>query len=302
MSAVRARLLATTFLTSLAGGLFAVSMAYAKDPAPAQLPAVDGLNGKLEIMGGEAANAGLFGGQGSLSAPLGGQYGVQVDGAAGAFDSRFVGGGAAHLFWRNPQQGLLGAYGDAMRWERYGVNIGHVGGEGEAYLGRWTLRGVAGAEFNNNPSSTTIVPIAGGFVTNNATIGKLNGTSRFFDLVTLSYYITDNWAASIGQRYLGGKDALALGTEYALPSHSSILPSLFAEARIGSGSNNYGAWGGVRFYFGNSDKTLIRRNREDDPTSTLFDIASTLGPGSTSSTGTCTNGEIFQNGQCSGGL
>ena len=36
-------------------------------------------------------------------------------------------------------------------------------------------------------------------------------------------------------------------------------------SRAGEGSF-HGVWGGVRFYFGQKDKTLIRRHREDDPT------------------------------------
>ena len=43
------------------------------------------------------------------------------------------------------------------------------------------------------------------------------------------------------------------------------MTSLFVEGRAGEGSF-HGVWGGVRFYFGQKDKTLIRRHREDDPT------------------------------------
>jgi hypothetical protein len=303
---VRSRLFSSTFLTGLATMVFGVAAASAGSVPPAQLPAVDGVNGTGAIQGGSDDTKDLFAGTGSLAIPLGTQYGAEFDGMAGGFDSRFLGGGAAHLFWRNPAQGLLGAYGDGMHWDTPigGVNVGHVGGEGEAYLGQWTLRGLAGAEFGNNAATTNsavIATIPGGFITGTTINGSLQHATRFFDTVTLEYYVTDNWGAWAGQRYLGGKNAAAVGTEYALASYGHILPTLFAEGRVGEGSNNYGVWAGLRLYFGNHDKTLIRRNREDDPSSNLFDIIDTLGPGSTFGSGTCTNGETFMNGNCTGG-
>ena len=299
---VRTRLFSSTFLTTIASILFGVAAASAGTTQPAGPPAVDGINGTAAILGGGDDSKGLFAGTGSLAFPLGYQYGAEFDGLAGSFDKRFLDGGAAHLFWRNPAQGLLGLYGDGVHWNTLigDVDVGHVGGEGEAYLGQWTLRAVAGAEFGNNATSasSTVTGIPGGFITTTTANGALRHVTRFFDTLTLEYYVTGNWDAWIGQRYLGGKSAAAVGTEYALPSNGNFLPTLFAEARLGEGSNNYGAWGGVRFYFGNHNKTLIRRNREDDPSSNLFDIVDTLGPGSTSSTGTCTNGETFVNGGC----
>jgi hypothetical protein len=44
------------------------------------------------------------------------------------------------------------------------------------------------------------------------------------------------------------------------------MGSLFIEGRAGEG-DFHGVYGGLRFYFGNHDKSLIRRNREDDPPS-----------------------------------
>ncbi len=301
---IRSRLFSSTFLTGLVSTLFGVAAAFAGAAPPAQLPAVDGVNGTAAVLGGGEDGKGLFAGEGSLAVPLGSQFGAELDGVAGGFDSRFIGGGAGHLFWRNPAQGLLGAYGDGVHWGTPigNVNVGHVGGEGEAYLGQWTLRGVAGAEFGNNTATATtaLVAVPGGFVPTTTANGALTHVTRFFDTVTVEYYVTDNWGAWAGHRYLGGKNAAAFGTEYALASNGTMLPTLFAEGRIGEGSNNYGVWAGLRLYFGNHDKTLIRRNREDDPSSNLFDLTNTLGPGSTSTSGTCTNGEAFVNGTCGG--
>lgn len=42
--------------------------------------------------------------------------------------------------------------------------------------------------------------------------------TRFFDRVSLSFYVTDDWKASIGYRYFDGKHSLSFGTEYAIPN------------------------------------------------------------------------------------
>ena len=88
--------------------------------------------------------------------------------------------------------------------------------------------------------------------------------TRFFDEVNLAYYVNDDFKLFVGHRYLSGKNALALGTEYGIPVGGGVVAALFAEGRIGE-DDFHGVWGGVRFYFGHKNKTLIRRHREDDP-------------------------------------
>ena len=54
--------------------------------------------------------------------------------------------------------------------------------------------------------------------------------------------------------------------EYLLPQFrgGNIAPSAFVSAAYGW-NNSSNIMAGVRIYFGNHDKTLIRRQREDDP-------------------------------------
>jgi hypothetical protein len=295
---LRAGLLSTTFLAGLACGVLTAPPLHAQTA-----PAVDGINGKLEGLGGGFAKQGFFGAAGSLSVPLGGQFGAQLDAGAGSFATRFLGALGGHLFWRDPGRGLFGVYGDYANWDQFGgVHVGHAGVEGEAYLGRFTFGGVVGIESgNNNVGTNTTVATIFGPGTLTTVSSSLQNKTRFFDRLSVSYYLTDNWKASIGHRYTGGKNALALGTEYAFAGSGGMLPTLFVEGRLGEGSNNYGAWGGLRVYFGHSDKTLIRRHREDDPINdfgpdTLFSIGNGL-PAS-SATATCPAGEFFVNGQC----
>lgn len=259
----RSGLLSTTMLSGIVGGVFLSTLTasaadmYTKAVADVyqQLPAVDGFNSKIDGLGGSEHNKAIYGSRGSFSVPLGLQYGAQFDGAAGSFDGRFFGNVGGHLFWRNPAQGLLGVYSDFTHWDSRvgGVNVGRVAAEGEAYLGRWTLSAVAGVETGN-----TVSGIVG------TEIQTFDIKTRFFDALTVSYYLQDNFKVYAGHRFQGGKHSAAFGGEYGLPIARGTMATLFAEGRVGSDSN-HGVFGGIKFYFGQRDKTLIRRHREDDP-------------------------------------
>src|SRR5665213_3832287 len=235
---------------------------YGADVLPVKAPqqagcaqAVDGINGKVSTLGGSFANNGVYGGMGSLGLPLGCELGAQIDGTAASFDKRFLGSIAGHIFWRDPAKALVGLYGSYTYWNSNvgGVNSNHIGPEGEVYMGRWTLQGLGGVEFGNSVSGS-VGPI----------IQTYDIKTRFFDEVNLAYYLEDNFKVYAGHRYLAGRNALAIGGEYGIPMSHGVMASLFLEGRVGEDSFN-GVWGGLRFYFGQKDKTLIRRQREDDP-------------------------------------
>ena len=109
-------LLTTTGLSGVFGSAFlAVTPAVAVDFVA---PAVDGVNWKVDGLGGSIANGGFGAGRGAVTVPLGGQFGFQLDGIAGGFDDRFFGGAAGHLFWRDPARGLIGLYGSYTSWDK----------------------------------------------------------------------------------------------------------------------------------------------------------------------------------------
>jgi hypothetical protein len=277
--------------TILAGGIGAtawpIAQAQAADlmpikapPAAAPVYAVDGLNAKFDAFGGSIANRPVEGVRGAITAPLPGPYGFQIDLGAGSLDSRAFGNIAGHLFWRDPSRALLGLYVSHTHWDQLGgVHVTQVAGEGELYFGRLTLEGIAGVEFGNSVASsisttTTIPPQIGvpGLTTTSVFTQGFDVKTRFFDQVNLKYYVTDDWDAYVGHRYQGGLNALALGTEVAIPVTRGIMASGFLEARVGE-QDFHGIWGGVRFYFGN-DKPLIGRHRSQDPDSwdSLFSL------------------------------
>jgi hypothetical protein len=225
------------------------------------MPAVDGINGKIDGYGGGASHTrGFYGTNGSLSIPLAPQYGLQIDGGVGSFNNSGTSRGAGHLFWRDPSVGLLGVYGSYSHWNGIGsaiiprtsVNIGCFAAEGEYYWGRWTFGGLAGYE-----TVRVNFPVAPGLPT-------FSVPNRFFDAISASYYVTDDLKLSIGHLYTAGRNALALGGEYGVAVGGGRMASLFAQGTLGE-NGIYAAQAGIRVYFGQREKTLINRNRQDDP-------------------------------------
>jgi hypothetical protein len=240
--------------TALAGGCLFAASALAADlyvtgepTLPTVLPAVSGVNGKISLEGGALDEEGFAGFKGSLSLPVGEQFGLQLDGSVGVLDEEFAGGAGGHLFWRDPSMALLGVYGSYTAIEALDGHIARLGVEGEYYWNQITIKGVIGAEFIDIDAPIDY------------------DETNLFAFSDISYYANDNLELSVGHRYTGEKHALALGAEYQLDQQlfaSGV--SLFAEGRIGE-DNYQGAWGGVRMYLGDN-KSLIRRHREDDPT------------------------------------
>jgi hypothetical protein len=271
-------------LSSIGGGAFLTGVAapaadlslYTKEPAPsfaypATLPAVDGINGKIEGFGGSIGQQTVYGTQGALSIPLGGQYGAQIDGVLGNWGDHSFENIAPHLFWRNPTQGLIGLYTSHTLWDQFGgIYVGQVAGEGEYYWGAWTLQGIAGVEYGNSKTNVTFLPTGTAFQT-------FDIKTRFMDQINLKYYVNPNWDVYVGHRYLGGKNTLALGSEVVLPVAlgRGVVASAFVEGRVGE-TQSEGIWGGLKLYFGQKDKSLMDRQRQDDPTTWSLGTLSTI--------------------------
>jgi hypothetical protein len=226
---------------------------------PQPLPAVDGINAKIDGFGGGANHSnGFYGTTGSLSVPLAQQWGLQLDGGVGSDKGIGAYGGAGHLFWRDPSIGLLGAYGSYSHWngietQTFGhisANTGRFAAEGEYYWSRWTLSGLVGVET----------------VSINASVPGFSVPNRFFDHVSAAYYVTDNFKLSAGHLYTFDTHFLTLGSEYGFGLGGGRMASLFAQGALGE-HGAYSALAGLRIYFGQHDKTLIERHRQDDPLS-----------------------------------
>ena len=246
-------------------------------------PAVDGVNGKLQIDGGASqANAvnisgipglsprqsstnwnGIGGAVGTITVPIGHSFGAQLDMGAGAFGNRPLGEASGHLFWRDPEKGMVGVYGSGMLLgSKIGRGVWTAAGEFEAYLGRFTGRailGVQGATAYTGDVSTRDLNAFGGQ-------SVFNIADYFHDQVEATFYPVDDLALSIGHIYSFNRNAITGEVEYLLPQFrgGNIAPSVFVSGAYGW-NNSSNIMAGIRVYFGNHDKTLIRRQREDDP-------------------------------------
>ena len=217
--------------------------AFAAANAVGSAPAVSGLNGSLDVRGGAARGnmTGLLAGE--ASAPVTHNFGVQFDGAIGNIGGASASGAGVHAFYRNPSQMLAGltaerGWFDGQHFNRYGV-------EGEYYQGNLTYVG---------------------------RVGYQNGTVRHGEYTNLdvNWYMNDNWVVTPGFRNTGGQAWARVATEWQ-PQAFKIAPGLSLFGSTGAGNHGY-AFGllGVRYYFG-SDKNLVRRHREDDPSELISD-------------------------------
>jgi hypothetical protein len=212
-------------------------------------PAVSGPNGKMSVEGGSGADDGEGVATGSFALPIGHDFGVQADGTVGAYDDELLGGGALHLFARDPSRYLFGVYGSYHTWDA--INIWRAAVEGELYIGPVTLEGIAGYESLDVPSFSDGQAV---FLDDNHLFGQADA----------AYYFTDDFKVYAGYRYINERSFAAAGTEYLIRG-LEVPVALFARGDFGD-EFMQNVTGGVRIYLSDDpDKSLIRRHREDDP-------------------------------------
>ena len=256
-----------------AGGTQAAGLpdGYGGLPAYGDLPAVSQVNGKVSVFGGSQEgggnSGGVYGVAGSISVPMSFAYGLQLDGVVGSGEGAAFYGIGGHLFWRDPAKGLVGLYSSYLRWDlakgaTTGFDVGKFGVEGAAYLGRFSLEGLAAYQFGSSE----------GFA------GK----------AVVAYYPIDNLRLDAGVRYLEGSGTRGVVDAEWRPHDNSGL-TLFASGAFGENSFSQ-LLGGARYYFGNANKSLIDRHRQDDPTPDLT--------GDLSSGSTCLPPKTVYHGRC----
>lgn len=214
----------------------------------ASLPAVSGPNGK--ISGGGIGGVDEFGiVEGSFSIPLGFIAGLQIDGLAGFDDEDASIAFGSHLFWRDPHHGLFGVYGGYANVDigNVDVNLFAIGLEGQAYLDKFSLEGIAGYEDGNNYDD------------------------GIFGIANLAVYPWENLRLFGGIRHINDETFGAVGVEYQFSGVLDIQnASIFAEDRF-TDDGDHQFWAGVRVHFGEA-KSLLRRHREDDPFNPSLDF------------------------------
>jgi hypothetical protein len=222
------------------------------------LPAVSGINGKVELSGGWLnlpPGSGIFRGAASLSVPVGHSFGLQGDIAVQHSGSGTLFGGAIHAFTRDPDSYLLGVAAGIVRAPEGTLAV--IGPEAELYLDRFTIEAWGGYG-NLNYDDLMLADLNGGFL-----------------IVDAAYYVTDDWRVSLGGSHLLGYNTLRLGTEYQIRDFVTPL-SLTADFRYG-GDGAYTIMAGIKGYFGGNDKSLIDRHRQDDPPNRVLSLFSSAG-------------------------
>ena len=220
----------------------------AQDPYCAN-PAVSAPNGKIAGEGGivnedDPGSEGVGFATGSFTLPLGCQFGFQADGMLGFRDDDFLIGAGAHLFWRDPEVGLLGvvgAYTDINRESGFlDQDVAFLGAEGELYLDQFTFSALGGYLFGEN--------------IDDGILARLD----------LRWYVTDDLMLTGGGSYSEEREGKAnIGIEFQ-PGYDAFPGlSVFATGEFAGDDYAMGLVG-LRYYFGGR-KSLKDRHRRDDP-------------------------------------
>lgn len=222
---------------------------------PSSTAAVEGMNGKLDVSGG---NLNSYAGEnvaGSLSLPMGHSYGLQADGLYTQVGSASYGGAGLHAFWRDPQEGLFGFAAGGIIGT--GLHEVRAVAEGEWYLRRITLSAALGGsalQYNHRAPFIDSSPVD--------VAAALSARWYPVENLKLEAAVSRDFG-----NYLGEVEA-----EYLTP-----LPGVSGYVNLAKGENGYDhELFGIRVYFGHA-KSLIRHHREDDPPSLLMGILHSLG-------------------------
>lgn len=222
-------------------------------------PAVTNTNLKFTAVGGQAEIAGsddsAWAAIAALTAPIGEKWGLQVEAGASGFggDSGF--GGAAHVFRRDPDKYLVGAFVAHASLDDLDVSATRFGVEGELYFDKVTLLAAAGYQTSDDLGDTA------------------------FGGIELRLYASDDFVMAAGA---AAQDDAAYGrvsAEWRLAPQT--MPGLALRAEAAAGDNDFSSvMAGLTVYFG-EDATLKDRHRKQDPESALFNLYQGLQAGTT---------------------
>ena len=309
------------------GGVMLAGQAAAESHISGPMPAVSSLNAKIAIRGGWADyslknnNSDTYpeyntpipteGGrstfvEGSVTAPIGDRFGLQVDGAwgqksygtfkapSGSMSSdenigrESIYGIGVHLFARDPMTGLIGLTASQTHFGGLGSDYIYVYG----YTGSYPYPYFDGRAESLKPERDVIrFGVEGELYVEQFTIAAAAGWQRtnlhwsqsvkdgyYGDLlksqksgnyasVDINWYATDNLMFTIGAGRSDGGDTLKGGVEWAPALEGINGLTLFADITDGPESDS-AISAGIRIYFGQG-ASLKERHRYDDPVNNL---------------------------------
>jgi hypothetical protein len=242
--------------SSASGLLAAIVLIVTADAATAQTNcAVSEINGKVSNSGGNINSEASDVFNASISLPVTRHFGFQADALYSRIDKDDYFGGAAHLFWRDPQIGLLGLTGGYIYQDR--ASTYQIGFEGAYYFHRITFGFFAGVGAIN--SQYNVTPLTAAFPIPDTAFIDPNPVD-FLGKLSVDYYPVDDLRVGASYATMFRESLFRGEVEYQTP-----LPGLALTSEVAVGNNGYDHWlVGLRYYFG-SKKTLIDRQRQDDP-------------------------------------
>lgn len=213
-------------------------------------PAVTEPNLKVTAQGGVVSDESAWAGVAGFTAPMGEQYGFQLEGGVSGVDGDSTVGAAAHLFKRDPDSYLVGVFVAHASEDDFELDATRIGAEAEIYLNQLSVLAKAGYQFSDNLQDTA------------------------FAIIDLRWYASENFAINAGGDFLEESSVGRLEVEY-MPGFAS-LPGLAFNVKGAIGDEDYDSlMGGITYYFG-SDASLVDRHRKQDPDSALFSLFRTV--------------------------
>jgi hypothetical protein len=224
-------------------------------PVSLRLPAVSEVNGKVGYAAGILDSQTGHNFDGSLTFPLTAHFGLQADALYSRISHEDFFGGAGHLFWRDPEIGLVGLAGGALHHDA--VDTFQFGAEGDYYLGPVTIGFFAGV---GSISYANPVPFLD------------SSPTRFVGSVSVDWYALPDLRLGASCLTAFDNNLMKGSAEYQTP-----VCGLALTGEVAIGDHNYDHWLlGVRYYFGAS-KALRDRQRQDDPPGLMPQILHGLG-------------------------
>ncbi|MEQ1863105.1 MAG: hypothetical protein ABL996_00470 [Micropepsaceae bacterium] len=189
--------------------------------------------------------------QGQFTAPVGQDFGLQLEGGGGAVNGHDYYGVGGHLFTRDPDLYLLGLFGAYTEAADLNVKAARAGAEVEFYLSDLTILSTAGYQFSGTDA--------------------LDGA---FGSIDLRWYVTNNFTVQGGAFLEKDKAYGRVGLEWQ-PGFMALPGLAFNANGVWGDDDFHSVMGGLTYYFG-TPVNLKDRHRKQDPESALFSLFQTV--------------------------
>lgn len=224
--------------------------------------------------------------EGSITFPISESVGFQLDGLYSRQSSNLdrdldVFGGGAHLFWRDPERGLLGIYGQYIEYDDIAENY-QIGLEGQLYRENFSLEFFTGLDNLEVTSQSTITSFIDFAQPGIGSLPPIFPTSRIVQTTIdddfyiaeaiAAFYPTENLRIAAGITYGFEKTSFVTGLEWK-PA-DKLSSSLFVDAQFGEDINAVRA--GIKFDFNQNSKSLIMQHREGNIQNRLLNNSASL--------------------------